>query len=79
MKKRNNCDSRISNPANRLATITPENTANGVRTAAANTAIQSDWLILTAYAVNNAHDESAANPAQATVSTPMPSNYAPFD
>lgn len=62
MKKRNNCDSRINNPANRLATITPANTANGVRTAAANTATQSDRLIRTAYANNNAHEATVANP-----------------
>lgn len=79
MKKRNNCDSRINNPANRLATITPANTANGVRTAAANTAAQSDRLIRTAYANNNAHEANVASPAQTPVSTPIPSNCAPFD
>lgn len=79
MKKRNNCDSRINNPTNRLATMTPANTANGVRTAAANTATQSDRLIRTAYANNNAHEANVASPAQTPVSTPIPSNCAPFD
>ena len=59
--------------------MTPANTANGVAPQPPTPPPNRDRLIRTAYANNNAHEANVASPAQTPVSTPIPSNCAPFD